>query len=77
MIFKSFSCALFFYAALTRAHGGHSQEPVSGDAAEYAQRHVRVYLMHLPVLNNHYLLDGDGAPYVRKVYNARIESDPL
>ena len=48
MIFKSFPSALLFYVALTRAHGGHSQEPESGDAAQYAQRHVRVHLMHIP-----------------------------
>ncbi|KAF8481004.1 hypothetical protein DFH94DRAFT_437957 [Russula ochroleuca] len=40
MNFKSFSCALLFYVALTRAHAGHSQEPESGDAAQYAQRHM-------------------------------------
>jgi hypothetical protein len=44
MNFKSFSCALLFYVALTRAHGDHSHEPDSGDAAQYAQRHVRVHL---------------------------------
>lgn len=42
MNIKSFSCALLFYVALTRAHEGHSDEPVSGDATHYAQRHVRV-----------------------------------
>jgi hypothetical protein len=41
MNIKSFS-ALLFYVALTRAHEGHSDEPVSGDATHYAQRHVRV-----------------------------------
>jgi hypothetical protein len=50
MIFKSFPSALLFYVALTRAHGGHSQEPESGDAAQYAQRHVRMHLMHISVL---------------------------
>ena len=47
MNFKSFSCALLFYVALTRAHGDHSHEPDSGDAAQYAQRHVRVHITHL------------------------------
>ena len=47
MNFKSLSCALLFYVALTRAHGDHSHEPDSGDAAQYAQRHVRVHLTHL------------------------------
>lgn len=47
MNFKSFSCALFFYVAFTRAHGDHSHEPESGDAVQYAQRHVRVHLTHL------------------------------
>ena len=47
MNFKSFSCALLFYVALTWAHESHSHEPESGDAAQYAQRHVRVHLMHL------------------------------
>ena len=47
MNFKSFSCALLFYVTLTRAHGDHSHETESGDAAQYAQRHVRVHLTHL------------------------------
>jgi hypothetical protein len=47
MNIKSFSCALLYYVAFTRAHGDHSHEPDSGDAAQYAQRHVRVHLMHL------------------------------
>lgn len=44
---KSFSYALLFYVTLTRAHGDHSHEPDSGDAAQYAQRHVRVHLARL------------------------------
>ncbi|KAN0121620.1 hypothetical protein V8E52_003516 [Russula decolorans] len=40
MNFKSLSSALLFYVALTRAHGDHSHEPDSGDAAQYAQRHM-------------------------------------
>ncbi len=50
MNIKSFSCALFLYVALTQAHGDHSHEPDSGDPAQYAQRHVRVQLVHLSVL---------------------------
>ncbi len=44
---RSFSCALLLYVTLTQAHGDHSHEPVSGDAAQYAQRHVCVHLTHL------------------------------
>ncbi|KAI0271468.1 hypothetical protein BC834DRAFT_859799 [Gloeopeniophorella convolvens] len=40
MILKSLSLALALCAASTRAHGDHAQEPISGDAAQYAQRHM-------------------------------------
>jgi hypothetical protein len=43
MTIKSLSCVLLILAALTQAHEGHSHEPASGDAAQYAQRHVRVF----------------------------------
>jgi len=39
-VIKSLSCALLILAALTQAHEGHSHEPASGDAAQYAQRHM-------------------------------------
>lgn len=55
MNFKSFSCALLFCVSLTRAHGGHSYQPDSGDAAQYAQRHVRVRVfMHLFRFNQYH-----------------------
>ena len=44
MNLKSSSCTLFYYVASMRAHGDHSHEPDSGDAVQYAQRHIRVHL---------------------------------
>jgi len=43
MTIKPLSCALLLLVALTQAHEGHSHEPASGDAAQYAQRHVRAF----------------------------------
>ncbi|KAI0005531.1 precursor to secretory protein Ssp120 [Russula compacta] len=42
MNIKSFSSIFLFYVALTQAHEGHSnsKEPISDDAAQYAQRHM-------------------------------------
>jgi hypothetical protein len=54
MNFKSFSCALLFYATLTQAHGDHSHEPDSTDAAQYAQRHVRMHLTHISRFNKYH-----------------------
>jgi hypothetical protein len=41
MNIKSFSFVLAFYLALAQAHEGHSEEPGSSGATNYAQRHVR------------------------------------
>lgn len=51
MNIKSISSVFLFYVALTQAHGDHSnsKEPISGDAAQYAQRHVRV--SHISLLD--------------------------
>jgi len=40
MNLKPFPLALIFLVASVLAHGDHPQEPVSGDAAEYARRHM-------------------------------------
>ncbi|KAI0307631.1 hypothetical protein B0F90DRAFT_1807082 [Multifurca ochricompacta] len=37
---KSFALAIIFYVASIQAHGDHPQEHISGDAAQYAQRHM-------------------------------------
>ncbi len=42
MNLKPFPFALVFLVASVLAHGDHPQGHVSGDAAEYARRHVRV-----------------------------------
>ncbi|KAF8499223.1 hypothetical protein F5888DRAFT_1611914 [Russula emetica] len=64
MNFKSFSCALIFYVALTRAHGDHSHEPDSDDAAQYAQRHMatehHIESFDLPSFFQLHDLNGDG-----------------
>jgi len=40
MNLKPFPLALIFLVASVLAHGDHPQEHVSGDAAEYARRHM-------------------------------------
>ena len=42
MNLKPFPLTLIFLAASVLAHGDHSQGHTSGDAEEYARRHVRV-----------------------------------
>lgn len=42
MNLKSFPLALIFLVASVLSHGDHSQEHISGDAEDYAKRHVRV-----------------------------------
>ena len=69
MTIKSLSCAVLILAALTQAHEGHSHEPASDDAAQYAQRHVRAFFTwHSPFRYEQVsiLLDGNRASYVRK-----------
>lgn len=43
MHLQSLPLSLFLYVCSVTAHGAHeeSQEPLTGDAVEYAQRHVR------------------------------------
>ena len=47
MNFKPFPSALIYLVASVLAHGDHSHEPISGDAVEYAMRHVRVLAPNL------------------------------
>lgn len=44
MHFQSLPFSLFLYLCSVAAHGAHeeSKEPLTGDAAQYAQRHVRL-----------------------------------
>ncbi|KAI0286850.1 hypothetical protein BGY98DRAFT_1182721 [Russula aff. rugulosa BPL654] len=82
MNFKSFSCALLFYATLTQAHGGHSHEPDSTDAAQYAQRHMatehHIESFDLPSFFHLHDLNSDGvwdAEEVEAIYGVHHDDE--